>query len=108
MSNYRNIEITQLAQAFKALSHPNRLQIYMQLLNCCAPGTSCSAQADQSFCVSELGEPLDIAASTLSHHIKELNRAGLLQMTRRGQHIDCRIDTEMLGQLQNFINLKTD
>ena len=113
MSNYSNnlieqSEIEQLAQAFKALSNPNRLQIYTQLLNCCTPGTSCSTQADQSFCVSELGEPLNIAPSTLSHHIKELNRAGLLQVTRRGQHMDCRIETDMLTQLQNFINLKTE
>ena len=106
MSNYRNINTEDLAMAFKALSNPNRLQIYMQLLNCCTPGTSCSAEEAQSFCVSELGEPLDIAPSTLSHHIKELHRSGLLEMTRRGQHMDCRINTKMLAQLQNFINQK--
>ena len=113
MSNYSNNTIKQnmveqLAQAFKALSNPNRLQIYTQLLNCCTPGTTCSTQTDQSFCISELGEPLNIAPSTLSHHIKELHRSGLLQITRRGQHMDCRIDTDMLAQLQNFINLKTE
>lgn len=94
----------ELAPAFKALSNPNRLRIYMQLLNCCTPGTSCSTDETESYCVTELGEPLNIAPSTLSHHIKELNHAGLLQMTRRGQHMDCRINTEMLAQLQQFFN----
>lgn len=88
--------------AFKALSNPNRLQIFMQLLSCCQPGTGCDISEAQKFCVSDLGKDLDIAPSTLSHHIKELHHAGLLRMQRRGQHIDCWVDPERVSTLQQF------
>lgn len=97
----------QLAEAFKALSNPNRLKIFLQLMNCCAPGTVCTTKdvtTDSVIksCVGDLGEGLGIAASTLSHHIKELNRAGLIQMERRGQHIDCWVDPNTVEELNRF------
>ena len=95
----------QLADAFKALSNPNRLEIFMQLLTCCQPGTVCSVEQMQSLCVSDLGDSLDIAPSTLSHHIKELGRAGLIRTQRRGQHVDCQVDTDTVQALGNFFSL---
>ncbi len=92
----------QLAEAFKALSNPNRLKIFQQLMDCCTPGTVCSAEAVTKSCVGDLGNGLDIAPSTLSHHIKELSRAGLIRMERRGQHVDCWIDPGILEQLSQF------
>ena len=102
MSNYRNIDINHLAGAFKALAHPNRLKIFLQLLDCCEPGTACSMEATNACCVGDLGPNLEVAPSTLSHHIKELHQAGLLQMARRGQHMDCWIDPETLDTLRQF------
>ena len=96
MSNYRDTQTNdaeRLAEAFKALSNPNRLKIFLQLMNCCEPGTVCSIKdvttnLKTKCCVGDLGDGLDIAPSTLSHHIKELNRAGLIQMERRGQGVE--------------------
>lgn len=102
MSNYRNIDVDQLASAFKALAHPNRLKIYLQLLDCCTPGTACAVDQVQKCCVGDLGTNLEVAPSTLSHHIKELHQAGLLQMSRRGQHIDYWVDPEALETLRLF------
>ncbi|MCG6886954.1 MAG: metalloregulator ArsR/SmtB family transcription factor [Proteobacteria bacterium] len=102
MSNYRNIDVDQLARGFKALSHPNRLKIFLQLVSCCVPGTNCAADEVQECCIGDLGAALDIAPSTLSHHIKELHQAGLLQMARRGQRMDCRVDTDTLATLREF------
>jgi DNA-binding transcriptional ArsR family regulator len=103
MSNYRNIDIQQLAKAFKALANPNRLKIFMQLLDCCEPGTACSVDEATSRCVGDLGTNLAIAPSTLSHHIKELHQAGLVQMARRGQRMDCWIDPATLEILRQFL-----
>ena len=108
MSNYRNIDILELAKVFKALAHPNRLKIFLQLLDCCAPGTTCSVEEATSRCVGDLGTDLEIAPSTLSHHIKELHQAGLVQMARRGQHMDCRIDPETLASLRQFLQPATE
>jgi len=109
MSNYRdsNSNAEKLAEAFKALSNPNRLKIFLQLMNCCEPGTVCSAEDVATdpvikSCVGDLGDGLDIAASTLSHHIKELNRAGLIQMERRGQNVDCWVDPQTVKELNRF------
>jgi ArsR family transcriptional regulator, arsenate/arsenite/antimonite-responsive transcriptional repressor len=101
MSNYQELDSKTLTEAFKALSNPNRLKIFQQLLNCCALGTACSVEQATKHCVGDLGNGLNIAPSTLSHHIKELSRAGLIQMERRGQHVDCWVEAatvEALGQ----------
>ena len=102
MSNYKTIKSEELAEAFKALSNPNRLQIFQRLLTCCAPGTVCSADTVSGFRVGELGEDLDVAPSTLSHHIKELQRAGLIKTLRKGKNVECFVDTENVRELMEF------
>ncbi|MCW8957155.1 MAG: metalloregulator ArsR/SmtB family transcription factor [Gammaproteobacteria bacterium] len=100
MSNYRIYE-AQAAQ-FKALSNPHRLALFKRLMSCCVPGTVCSADEATRYCVGELGEGLDIAPSTLSHHLKELNRAGLIQMERQGKTIQCWVEPEVLDELARY------
>ena len=100
MSNYQNN--VELSEAFKALSNPNRLELFERLMSCCEPGTRCDADKAVRFCVGDLGEGLNIAPSTLSHHLKELNRAGLVQMERRGKNVDCWVEPEILLRLASF------
>lgn len=100
MSNNRNIQIEKFAEIFKALSNPNRLRIFMRLVSCCSPEAVCSGDADT--CIGELGRDLGIVPSTVSHHIKELHRAGLIRMERNGQRIECRVDYETLCNLANY------
>jgi ArsR family transcriptional regulator len=87
---------------FKALSNPNRLQIFLQLTQCCTPGTLCRHEDIQVRCVGDLGSDLNVAASTLSHHIKELHRAGLISMRRNGQNVECWIEAQTLDRLSAF------
>ena len=87
---------------FKALSNPNRLQIFHDLTRCCQPGTVCNTDEIEVRCVGELGADLNVAASTLSHHIKELHRAGLINMRRKGQHVECWIEPQTLDVLSAF------
>jgi DNA-binding transcriptional ArsR family regulator len=68
---YITREQIELARYAKALSHPVRIYI-LKLLSqqaCCYSG--------------DLAEILPIARSTLSQHLKELKRAGLIQGTTR-------------------------
>ncbi len=90
------------AGIFKALSNPNRLEIFLQLSRCCTPGTVCSKTDIDVRCVGDLGSGLNVAASTISHHIKELYRAGLINMRRSGQNVECWIDPETLHMLSGF------
>lgn len=100
MSN--SISRPALPEIFKALGNPHRLRVFRRLMSCCPPGTRCKVDTAMSFNVGELGEDLDIAPSTLSHHLKELNRAGLVSMERQGRHIQCRVDPDVLQQLVSF------
>jgi len=106
MSNNESESIERFAGMFKALSNPNRLRIFMRLVSCCVPGTACgimeSPGSEECICVGDLGKDLGIAPSTISHHIKELRRAGLIRMERHGQKIDCSIDPETLTDLNGF------
>ncbi len=89
---------------FKALSNPHRLALFNRLSTCCPPGTSCPAEEAARHSVGELGEGLEIAPSTLSHHLKELNRAGLVQMQRRGKTVECWVDRAVLEELSDFFS----
>ena len=105
MSNYLINSPQSIADACKALANPNRVQIFLKLLRCCEPGTVCNTDEVASCCVGDLGEELDIAASTLSHHIKELSRAGLIETARRGQHVECWVNREVVSNLADFFRL---
>lgn len=101
MSNNRN-NIEELAEQFKALGNQHRLALFRRLAACCPPGSSCSTKDAVRLCIGQLGEDLDISPSTLSHHIKELNRAGLVQTARRGKQIECWVEPRTLERLAAF------
>ncbi len=107
MSNYRNKETAQLVDIFKALANDHRLKIYNILTSCCTPGTHCASDEVFSCCVGDLDSQLDIAASTLSHHLKELHRAGLIHMKRDGKQVFCSINTDMMKQLHQLFSQET-
>ena len=102
MSNNKTEKLAHFAEIFKALSNPNRLKIFQRLASCCKPGTISVIDACETACVGELGRELDIVASTVSHHIKELRQAGLIRTRRRGQKIECWVDPEVVDQLRGF------
>ena len=104
MSNNRNKKINEFAEIFKALSNPNRLKIFIRLASCCAPGTVSLIDEDHTAYVGDLSDELDIGKSTVSHHIKELRRAGLLRSERRGQKIACWVDPEKVKDLARFFD----
>ncbi|MEW8324848.1 MAG: metalloregulator ArsR/SmtB family transcription factor [Candidatus Thiodiazotropha taylori] len=89
---------------FKALGNSHRLLIFERLSRCCQPGTRCELEQAISFSVGELGEGLGIAPSTLSHHLKELHRAGLIEMERQGKRVVCWIEPETLTSLGAFFS----
>ena len=103
MSNYQKEEVHRFAEVFKALANPNRLHIFLRLISCCPPGTKCISDASGQRCVGELGQDLEIDPSTVSHHLKELRRSGLIRMERRGKNIICWVDQEMVLEVANLL-----
>ena len=79
-----------LARMAKALSHPVRVYI-LELLSkqtCCYSG--------------DIAEILPIARSTLSQHLKELKRAGLIQGTTRPPRIMYCLNREIWEEAKNL------
>jgi ArsR family transcriptional regulator len=93
----------QFAEMFKALSNPHRLHIFLRLISCCPPGTRCTWDSEAKRYVGQLAEEVNIAASTVSHHIKELRNAGLIRVARRGKNIECWVDTAPVEALSDLL-----
>lgn len=68
-------ELAALADRFKALGDPTRLALIMAVSN----------GDDEEACVCDLTPGTGLAQSTVSHHLKLLVDAGLLQRTQRGK-----------------------
>ena len=98
MSKYRSDDPGTLATQFKALAHPDRLRMLVKLLACTTEGLP-----SRSFCcVGDLAREVDLAPSTVSHHLKELRQAGLIEVERRGRQIECRTGDGVLRRLAAF------
>lgn len=104
MSNHRTYTVGRAARVFAVLGNPHRLRVAARLARCCRPGASCCAPADVSRCVGDLSRGLGIAPATLSHHIKELQSAGVIRCSRRGRHVDCCIDVQTVRTLAAFLS----
>ena len=106
MSKYDLDHVERFAEMFQALSNPNRLSIFLRLASCCraAPGCTGTTEEEARTYVGELGQDLGIAPSTVSHHIKELRRSGLIRMERCGQKMACWVDPETLRGLAEFFS----
>ena len=105
MSKYRSDDAQRYSEVFKALSNPHRLKIFMRLANSCMEDYECGSSDQICECVGILGKDLGIAPSTISHHLKELHRSGLIKMNRRGQRIECSVDPDVLNALSEFFQL---
>jgi DNA-binding transcriptional ArsR family regulator len=68
----------------KALADPRR----MQVLEVIAGETECPCQ--------RIREEFPISKGTISHHIKELVRAGLVEAHRDGQFLNCEVRRDVL------------
>ena len=77
-----------LAAGFKALGDPHRIFI-LHLL----------AAAGQPVCVVDVERHIDLAQSTISHHLKTLLDAGLIARERRGKWSYYSIVDDRIAQL---------
>lgn len=102
MSNYRTIDSDQLAGVFRALANPKRLELFRRLLALCGPDGCCCTRDELALTVDRLGLDLDLAKSTVSHHMKELRTAGLIRVTRNGKFNDVGFDASLLESLAGF------
>jgi DNA-binding transcriptional ArsR family regulator len=95
------MDIVKFALAFKALAHPHRLAIFLRLARCCERH-DCDTEACSRLCIGELGKGLGIGQPTVSHHLKELARAGLISTRKCGQSTECWVAETTLDEFAQF------
>jgi len=87
------MKLDDAAARLEALGNPTRLRIYRTLVRAGAEGMP----------VGRLQERLDVAASTLSHHIKTLVQVGLVTQTREGTTLICHTNYDLMRGLLDYL-----
>jgi ArsR family transcriptional regulator len=81
----------QLAPMFKALSDPVRLRLLSLIA------------ATAEICVCDLTDAFDVTGATISHHLRVLREAGLVDCERRGTWVYYWIKGDVLHQLGGLL-----
>jgi ArsR family transcriptional regulator, arsenate/arsenite/antimonite-responsive transcriptional repressor len=92
ISTLSSDEAVELERLFKALADRNRLRILNLLL-----------QAGDAVCVCEFQPTLGIAQPTVSHHLKQLVGAGILEREKRGTYAYYRLNPGALDRIAELL-----
>jgi ArsR family transcriptional regulator, arsenate/arsenite/antimonite-responsive transcriptional repressor len=88
-------EAESTATLFKALADPARVKIVNLLASSAGP-----------VCACEFEPSLGLSQPTVSHHLKRLTDAGLLEREQRGKWAYFSINPEAAGQLAGLVDLQ--
>jgi ArsR family transcriptional regulator len=83
------------ATLFRALSDPTRVKIVNLL-----------ARSDEPVCVCELVPAVEVSQPTVSHHLKKLTEAGLLEREERGKWAFYSLSGEAVERLASLVEFK--
>lgn len=84
-------DAARLAPVFKALGDPVRLRMVSMIA------------AQPELCVCEITPAFDLSSGTISHHLKLLREAGLVDCERRGTFVYYWVNPEALGALSALL-----
>ncbi|WP_029114488.1 metalloregulator ArsR/SmtB family transcription factor [Mycobacterium sp. URHB0044] len=87
----------ELSAKLKALSDPVRLRLLSVV----------ASHAGGEACVCDLSVGIELSQPTISHHLKVLRTAGLLDSQRRGSWVYYRVVPDALQQLSLLLNTET-
>ena len=87
-------DAAELASGFTALADPVRLRVLSIL----------AASPEGEVCVCDFVEPLAKSQPTVSHHLKILSEAGLVQGDRRGKWVWYSLNRGRLAELRKAID----
>ena len=88
-----SMKLDDAAARLEALGNPTRLKVYRLLVRAGAEGMP----------VGRLQERLDVAASTLSHHLKTMIGVGLVSQTREGTTLICHTNYDLMRDLIGYL-----
>jgi DNA-binding transcriptional ArsR family regulator len=88
------MNIEKAAKQLEALGNPTRLKVYRALVRAGGDGLP----------VGRLQSKLDLAASTLSHHLHRLIFTGLVTQERQATTLICRANYPTMDSLIGFLS----
>ncbi|MER7639442.1 MULTISPECIES: metalloregulator ArsR/SmtB family transcription factor [unclassified Streptomyces] len=86
-------QAAELAKVFKALGDPVRLRLLSMI----------ASRAGGEVCVCDLTPAFDLSQPTISHHLKLLRQAGLIDCERRGTWVYYWLLPEMTDRLAGIL-----
>ncbi len=110
------MELSNCVKIFKALANEQRLKIFMMIREGC-----CSADGKASLEVRVKNKPccpvagviekaftkvcarMNLCRSTVSHHFKELQNAGLITCERDGQMFRCKVNEDIVNSIKEML-----
>jgi ArsR family transcriptional regulator len=95
------MELEAVAKMCKALGSEQRIRI-LKLLQEWEGLEGCCDGVLKAF--TKAAEEVHISRSTLSHHFKELENAGLIICERQGQAMSCKVNEKALADLSSFFD----
>ena len=90
---YRNMEEKEAIKAFAALAQEHRLHVFRLLVR----------HAPHGLPAGQIAAQVGVPASTMSTHLAQLERAGLLRSWREQRRILYAVDTEGIRQVITFL-----
>ena len=90
--------MAELDREFQALGNKHRLAIFDYLRTHQA---DCDG-AEEGCVVGDVAQQFDLALSTVSHHLKVLHEAGLINCDQKGQHVYCSINQKKVDEMKRF------
>jgi len=84
---------TDVIESLAALAQESRLAIFRMLVK----------RGPEGYTPTQLGEKLNVSSPTLSFHLKELQRAGLVDVRREGRFLYYRPNFTHMNQLIGFL-----
>jgi ArsR family transcriptional regulator, arsenate/arsenite/antimonite-responsive transcriptional repressor len=87
------MKLEDVAARLEALGNPTRLEIVRTLVRTGSRGLA----------VGELRQRIDIAASTLSHHLTKLITVGLISQERHGTTLICRAEFDTMKDTAEYL-----
>lgn len=87
------MKLDDAATRLEALGNPTRLRLYRALVKAGDAGRS----------VGKLQTKLDVAGSTLSHHLKSMLIVGLIHQERQSTTLICRANYDVMRSLIGFL-----
>ncbi len=112
------MEQSNYAKIFKALSNEQRLKIFMMIYKQCCPsetvkgvsefqilgeGTCCPVRKGIERAFTKMCGSIQLSRSTISHHFKELQNAGLIICEREGQTFRCQVNQDTIDAIKEFL-----